>query len=530
MLDFLLGNDVLSAIVAFIIVLIPAVIVHELGHFLAARAVGITVLEFGIGFPPRVAKLFTWRETEFTLNLLPIGGFVRPFGEDMVRQPEEAETQAGQVALDVPERDAYLATAQPEGRVEARDTYSEIDRGDPLYSDRRELAERGVLDPVSVYDVKPLPRIFFMAAGALANFIFALFVFILIGMVGLPQEVGVRIGIAEFDAGSPIEQAGLQQDDWITGINGEYILSQFDFVEQLEASRGETAVLNVRRLESEDSGDFFSANIEVNVTDDLIALWEDTGSYVRVWSVVEDAPADAAGIELGDLIFEFNGQSLLETFDPGQEILDLTTRNLGEEIELTVLRDGETVTVSLVPRVNPPDGQGPIGIGIRSEYLTVDESFVYVQDAQTDYVPEAIGPSIEYGVDTTLEVFALIAEFPSRLAQGGASPEETRVISVVGVSQLGGAILQDSIEENTISIFLRYIALISIALGFTNLLPIPALDGGRIVFALIELVRGKPIAPEREGYIHMIGLIFLLSLGVLLMINDVANPVTDLIP
>jgi len=77
MFDFLLGNDLLSALLAFGIVLIPAVIVHELGHFLAARAVGITILEFGIGFPPRIAKLFTWRETEFTLNAIPLGGDAR---------------------------------------------------------------------------------------------------------------------------------------------------------------------------------------------------------------------------------------------------------------------------------------------------------------------------------------------------------------------------------------------------------------------------------------------------------------------
>ncbi|NJL58066.1 hypothetical protein HC928_25325, partial [bacterium] len=66
MLDFLLGNDFLLAILAFGLVLIPAIIIHELGHFLAAKAVGITILEFGIGYPPRIARLFNWGETAFT--------------------------------------------------------------------------------------------------------------------------------------------------------------------------------------------------------------------------------------------------------------------------------------------------------------------------------------------------------------------------------------------------------------------------------------------------------------------------------
>ena len=91
MSELLMGNNPFSAIIAFFVVLIPLILVHELGHFLAAKAVGITVLEFGIGFPPRIVKLFTWGETEFTLNWIPLGGFVRPLGEDMIR-PVDAET------------------------------------------------------------------------------------------------------------------------------------------------------------------------------------------------------------------------------------------------------------------------------------------------------------------------------------------------------------------------------------------------------------------------------------------------------
>ena len=84
MLELLLNNNFLMSILAFALILIPAIIIHELGHFFAAKMVGINVLEFGIGFPPRAVRLFMWGETEFTLNWLPIGGFVRPLGEDMI--------------------------------------------------------------------------------------------------------------------------------------------------------------------------------------------------------------------------------------------------------------------------------------------------------------------------------------------------------------------------------------------------------------------------------------------------------------
>jgi regulator of sigma E protease len=89
--------------------------------------------------------------------------------------------------------------------------------------------------------------------------------------------------------------------------------------------------------------------------------------------------------------------------------------------------------------------------------------------------------------------------------------------------------LQESIQQDRPTIILEYIALISLALGITNLLPIPALDGGRILFVVIELIRGKPISPEREGMVHMIGLLILLSLMAVVIVNDIANPITDLL-
>ncbi|MEL7235546.1 MAG: site-2 protease family protein, partial [Chloroflexota bacterium] len=114
--------------------------------------------------------------------------------------------------------------------------------------------------------------------------------------------------------------------------------------------------------------------------------------------------------------------------------------------------------------------------------------------------------------------------------RGNITANEARPISIVGISQIGGRFLTESIEQNRPVVILNYIAVISIALGLTNLLPIPALDGGRILFVLIEMVRGRPIPPEREGIVHLLGLIFLLSVTVVVIINDIVNPITDLIP
>ena len=135
-----------------------------------------------------------------------------------------------------------------------------------------------------------------------------------------------------------------------------------------------------------------------------------------------------------------------------------------------------------------------------------------------------------YGLERTGEILRTIVEFPVRLLNRQTQPEENRNISIVGVSQLGGAFLQESIAEERPIMILNFMALISIALGMTNLFPIPALDGGRILFVIIEMIRGKPMAPEREGVIHLIGLAFLLSIGIIFILNDILNPITNVLP
>ncbi len=490
MFDFLLNNSLLSSVLAFIVVLIPAVIIHELGHFFAARAIGVTVLEFGIGFPPRVMRLFMWGETEFTLNWIPLGGFVRPFGEDMI---------------------------QDEG-VE--------DEQSPYYTERQILAERGVTNPVSVYDAKPLARIFFFVAGAVANFLLAFVLFIVIGLMGIPEEVGSRLWISQIDEQSASYQGGLEQDDLIIQINGQYFEDQAEFVRLLSQAE-ENPTLTVRRGLSQESYQR-GTDVEVVVTDSVIEEWLNNYIYIRVVGVLEDSPAEQAGILADDQILWVNDIDLRTVDVPTDALRDVTTEANGQPVTLQILREGEMIEMTLTPRVNPRPNQGAIGIQIRNEYMLGAQGAVVLEAAQYVNQSQPLGQSVIYAVENITDIFKAIIDLPRMIFSGSAQPEDTRLISIVGVSQLGGEILQASIVDDNVTSLIRYVALISVALGITNLLPIPALDGGRILFAVIELVRGKPISPEREGFVHMFGLIFLLSLGILLIINDILNPVTDL--
>jgi regulator of sigma E protease len=199
-------------------------------------------------------------------------------------------------------------------------------------------------------------------------------------------------------------------------------------------------------------------------------------------------------------------------------------------VALGVWRNGETQELSLTPRSNPPSGQGAMGISINTAAIQPALDIAFQEGTQRDLVPLSFGGSVQYSLDRIGEVISTIASIPARIIGGTADPNEMRLVSPLGISQVGAGLLQESIERDQPTIILEFMALISLALGLTNLLPIPALDGGRILFVLIEIVRGRPIAPEREGMVHLIGLALLLSLMVVVLFNDIANPLTNLLP
>lgn len=494
MLDFLLQNDGLSAIFAFALVLIPAVIIHELGHFLAAKAVGITVLEFGIGFPPRALTLFRRGATEYTLNWLPIGGFVRPLGEDFVKPISAEEMEKDKQAL------------------RERIGEGEADSADPLYSERAALRARGVEKLMSVNEARPAGRILFMAAGALANLVTAFVIFIIIALSGVPTAVGSSEIVTWVEPESVWAEAGLQFGDVITHVNGEYFDNGLIFTSIVPTD--EPVTLTVLREEGEQT-------ITLPALDRVIS----PEIYVFVSAVAANSPASQAGMQPDDMIVAFNGES----FKAFEDLPKLTQGKLGEEVTLTLLREGETLDVDVVPRQNPPQDEGAIGIAITPGYQF--DGLVFAEgQLQSEMIPTSLGDAVGYAWQRVVGIVTEFVQLPSKLIGGALTAEEVRPVSPVGISQIGGRFLQESIERGQAVIILDFIAIISILLGLTQLLPLPMLDGGRIVFVLLEIVRGRPVAPEREGLVHLIGMAFLLSLMVLTVLNDIINPITNLIP
>ncbi len=487
MLNFLVGNDLLSAIVAFVLVLIPAVLIHELGHFLVAKGVGITILEFGIGMPPRMLKLFTHNGTDYTLNWLPLGGFVRPLGEDMVHQ-------LGDKAVE---------------------------------EDRLEAEARGIGKTKSVNEASPLSRIAFFAGGAFANFLLAIVLFTVVALIGLPTVVGGRVIVASIAPTSTAAQAGLQANDVIETVNGQHFNDNLDFFSHIHASDGKPVTLTILRPNATDPKAEPVAQT-ITFTPSASSASPSTTAYPIILDVAKGSPADIAGIKPNDLIETFNGQRITTFAD----LRTLTQQNLGKEVTITIRRGDQTLTVSLTPREHPPENEGSMGITSTEGSALVDATSGLIVEPGPDHevmTPQPIGAALQYAFGRVGDVLATIVRVPAQLIQGTLSPEAARPVSVVGIGQMGGVFLQESVQQNQPTIILNFIAVISIALGLTNLLPIPALDGGRILFVLIEIVRGRPIAPEREGLVHLVGLALLLSAMVVLVLNDLINPVTNLL-
>lgn len=221
-------------------------------------------------------------------------------------------------------------------------------------------------------------------------------------------------------------------------------------------------------------------------------------SDVNVIEVAPGSPAEAAGISAGDRISGINGVVINNTADANRQI----QLNLGRQITLAYVRSGIEYETSLVPRWKPPEGQGALGVTLQSDNATVARESVPFWKA----VPQ--------GFKETFETLGLFKNAILSLVTGSAPAGG--IAGPVGIAQLTGEVARAGVSP-----LLEFAAFLSINLGIINLLPLPALDGGRIAFVLLEWIRkGKKIPPKKEGLVHLVGFVLLMLLMVAVTIQD----------
>lgn len=214
---------------------------------------------------------------------------------------------------------------------------------------------------------------------------------------------------------------------------------------------------------------------------------------VRIQQVVENTPAAEAGLQAGDVVRSINGTPITSM----EQLQQIIQENRGKPVEIVYERDGQEGTLSLTPR-NIPADQGPVGIVMDYEREPI---------SWMEAVPRGVTATYEYGKSILL--------LPMRLIQGQASPEEGRLIGFKGMYDVYQQI-QDP---------LWFFMAITMSLGIFNLLPIPALDGGRIALTLPEIFLRRRIPPQYENVIHLIGFAVLLIFLFYINLQDFINPI-----
>lgn len=232
---------------------------------------------------------------------------------------------------------------------------------------------------------------------------------------------------------------------------------------------------------------------------------------VQIMEVSPESPAAMTGLMSNDILVEING----ETIDSTQKLTELVQANKGKEINLVIKRSGEQLRFKVTPRVSPPPGQGSLGIVMGNPV-----------------VPLSWFQALPLSVYATYEQGRQLVMLPAMLIRQQIPAEQARVVGPIGMYDIYQQARERDIETSTqpkaqipAVNTLLLMAVISVALGVTNLLPIPALDGGRILFLLPEIIFRRRIPADYENIVHLVGFVSLIAFMVYVTTQDIINPI-----
>lgn len=424
------------SIVIALIIFGLLVLIHEFGHFIAAKKNGVVVLEFSIGMGPRIFSFTAKSGTKYSFKILPFGGSCAMLGED------EDNNEEGS------------------------------------------------------FNSKPVwARMIIVAAGPFFNFILAFALsLIVIGAKGVDLSY-----VRTVDENSPAYTAGLREGDRITKFNGssvsfgrEIYLNQYT-----DPLDGEDITLTFIR-DGEKQNIKYAPQTQERY---MLGMTYSTGGGPAEISLVSKGSAmEKAGVVVGDSIVSVNGTEVVS----GTELDRYLQENPlnGEQVDMTLLRNGKEINVSLIPKMTKV-----YGIGFAYNLTRDKQSF---------------GNVIKYSFTEMRYEINMVLKSLKMLVTGKVSANE--ISGPVGIVDLIGDTYK---ETRTAGISITILSLINLAimlsanLGVMNLLPLPALDGGRLILHIIELITRKPIPKDKEGMIHFVGFVILMALMVFLVFNDI---------
>lgn len=451
--------NVLHMVLAAIIVLGPLIAIHEFGHFWVARRCGVKVLTFSIGFGP---ALFSWRDrmdTEFRIALIPLGGFVR-----MV--------------------------------------------------DEREGSVAEELLPVAFNRKSVWARMAIVFAGPAINLLFAVFLYWIVFLQGVET---LRTEVGRIVPGSPAAVAGLKAGDEIRGIDGRHVETWDQVTHAILKRVGESGVITVTAIPQGQSAERqYSLPVTRFLGGDGTPDPLKTAGFLPYMPPVEpiigeilpEGAAARQGLKTGDRLLSANGRVISNW----HEWVDLIQDSPEQPLMVRIKRGDQVLDLRLVPEAQRNEaGQriGRIGAGVKPQELKWPDG-MWKESSMT--MVSALAAATEKTWDTIAFTVSAIGKMLSGLISVDNLSGPITIAKVAGASASYGWVAM-----------LGFMAMLSVSLGVLNLLPIPVLDGGHLLYYSIEAVTGRPLSEKVQMVGLRIGVAIMGSLMLLALFNDISR-------
>jgi regulator of sigma E protease len=452
--------SIVQTVLAFLLALTVLIFVHEFGHYWVAKKFNVKILKFSIGFGPSIfSRKFGPDQTEWSFSAIPLGGFVR--------------------MVDEREKDAVIAPADL-----------------PRAFTRQSLAKRSLI----------------VVAGPLANFILAIALYAVLSFVGISEPVAI---LDDGPTNSAAAKAGVARGDKVVSVDGNTVRSWNDFrlrmldgaierrnidLEVVRAGQSSPQVLKV------DASGLTSGEVEKDFLKTL-GLDLQMGEII-VNQVVSAGRAEQAGLKVGDIVLALNG----ETMTKATALIGKIRTSADQAIELKIRRDGADQVLMVTP-LGTLENQAPAD-GKESAAKRVGKIGAALQNKVENAVV-SFGPldSVVEGAKKTWDMSIFSLRMMGKM-----------VIGELSLKNLSGPISIADYAGQSARVgwyaYVGFLALISISLGVLNLMPIPVLDGGHLVYYALEAVKGKPLSERFMSLTQKAGVGVVLLMMFVAVFND----------
>ncbi len=452
--------DILVSVLSFIVALGVLIAIHEFGHFWVARKVGVKVITFSIGFgKPLWKTTFGEDKTEFVIGAIPLGGYVKMLDER-------------------------------EGEVEKFERHRAFTQ--------KTLGQRFAV----------------VLAGPVANFIFAIFAYWALFVIGVP---GVKPIVDAVEVNSPFAQAGLQMGDQVYSINGKDTptleVARMTLIESiLDQAKVDIVVSQPDSIQRTLILDLSSTPIDA-ISGNLFQYLGFTPYRPKlppiVGRVVPDGAGEAAGFQEGDEILMVDGKPM----DDWIKWAEYVRGKAGQPMDIVIVRESAQMILVVTPAlIETQNGKiGRVGLG-----PFVPDDFYDDLRATQHY---SFFPAVAAAIGKTWDMSVLTLQMFGKMLSGQASLDN--ISGPISIAQYAGM----SAQVGYIS-FISFMAIISVSLGVLNLLPVPLLDGGHLMYYTIEFIKGSPVSEAAQEFGQKIGIVLLGSLMFLAVFNDITRVIS----